>query len=223
MRLHGNEDALAEMTKAQSAENSHNEGDSDAKDGKKDKKSIEDRMIATRQILLAGAVNTPLAKDINQRLLALESDDPQSPITLIVNSPGGSVTDGFSIYDTIRFIRPPVKIVCAGLCASIATIILIATPKHLRLSLPNTRFLIHQPLIPGQVFGPASDLEITANEILKTRAKINEMLAEACSQPLDRVTQDTQRDYWLTADEATNYGLISGVVTRRDELDNVSA
>ncbi|NUN12670.1 MAG: ATP-dependent Clp protease proteolytic subunit [Myxococcales bacterium] len=222
MQAFGNGDTKLEAIMALSAETLKNESEADAKDGKKEKKSIEDRMMATRQVLLAGAVNTALAKDINQKLLALESDDSDAPITLMVNSPGGSVTDGFSIYDTIRFIRPPVRIVCAGLCASIATIILIATPKQLRLSLPNTRFLIHQPLIPGQVFGPASDLEITANEILKTRAKINEMLAEACGQPLDKVTMDTQRDYWLTADEAITYGLISGVVVHRRDLDGLT-
>ena len=107
------------------------------------------------------------------------------------------------------------------MCSSdlIATVILLGARKEHRLSLPNTRLLIHQPLIPGTVYGPASDLEITANELLKTRARINQLLAEECGQPLTRIEADTQRDYWLTADEAVQYGLVSRIVRNRSELD----
>ena len=151
-------------------------------------------------------------------LLALEADDAEAPITIIVNSPGGSVTAGFAIYDTIRFIQPRVRIVCAGLAASIATVILLGADKEDRLSMPNTRLLIHQPMIPMTVYGPASDLEITANELLKTRSRINELLAAETGQPIERVERDTLRDYWLTADEAVEYGLISRIVERRADL-----
>src|SRR5690606_12835378 len=120
---------------------------------------------------------------------------------------------GFAIYDTIRFITSEVTIVNTGLCASIATIINIAAKKENRLSMPNTRFLIHQPLIGGQLRGPATDLEIHANEILKTRERINKMLAEECGQPLSRVEKDTMRDYWMNAGEALEYGLISKVIS----------
>ena len=128
------------------------------------------------------------------------------------------MNSGFSIYDTIRFINSEVVIITAGLCASIATIINIAVPKERRLTMPNSRFLIHQPLINGQVYGPASDIEITANEIVKTRAKVNECLAEACGQDLKRLEEDTQRDYWMSAEEAIDYGLVHRIVRHKSEL-----
>ena len=118
----------------------------------------------------------------------------------------------------MRYVRSPVRLVNTGLCASIATIINIAAPKEQRYSLPNARFLIHQPLIMGQIEGQASDLEITAKEILKLREKINKLLAEACGQSIDRVGEDTTRDYWMTADEALDYGLINKIITSKDEL-----
>ncbi len=178
-----------------------------------------ERLLKTRTIQLFGPVNQKLAENIISALLLLEAEDPSKPITVVQNSPGGSVSDGFAIYDTMRFVKPEVRVVCVGLTASIATITLLGAKKENRVSLPNTRFLIHQPLISGHVFGPASDLEITAQEIIKTRDKINEMLSEATGQPLERVARDTQRDYWLDAKTALEYGLISRIVTDRGELD----
>ncbi len=179
---------------------------------------VQERLFRARQVFLSGPVTERLARRIVSELLALEGDDPHEPITLLVNSPGGSVSDGFAIYDTIRFIEPPVTILSMGLCASIATIILVAVPKERRLATPNTRMLIHQPHIPMDVYGPASDLEITAREIMRTRDRINELLAEATGQPLERVERDTQRDYWMGANEAIEYGLISRVVVNRREI-----
>jgi ATP-dependent Clp protease protease subunit len=192
------------------------------KDEKDDEKStpISEKLLKTRQLFLSGGVDSKLAKQTIMGLLALEADDPEKDITLFVNSPGGSVNDGFAIYDTIRFIKPRVKIVASGLCASIATVILIAAAKKDRLAMPNTRLLIHQPLIPMQVYGPASDLEITATEIIKTREKINALLAEECGQDLDRVIKDTQRDYWMDAEGAVKYGLVTRIITERAELDD---
>ena len=186
------------------------------------KESLAEKLLETRQLFLTGGVDEKLARKVIASLLMLEANDPEKPITLFVNSPGGSVNDGFAIYDTIRFIRPNVHIVCSGLCASIATVILVATDKEFRTSLPNTRFLIHQPLIYGQVQGQASDLEITATEILKTRGKIYDLLSEECDQPLEKVQKDTQRDYWMNAEEALEYGLISKVIHSRKELDALS-
>jgi ATP-dependent Clp protease, protease subunit len=177
------------------------------------------RLLASRTLVLAGAVDSRLSQRIANQLLLLESDDPDAPITMIMNSPGGSVSDGFLVYDMIRFVKPRIRILCTGLAASIATIILLAPAKEDRLSLPNTRFMIHQPLIPMSVYGPASDLEITANEILKTREKINRILAEGTGQTFERVSQDTQRDYWLDASQAVEYGLVDRVVGSRAELD----
>ncbi len=148
----------------------------------------------TRTIEMFGVVNTVLARRIISQLLFLESEDADKPITVLQNSPGGSVTDGFAIYDAMRFVKPELKIVCLGLTASIATITLLGAKKENRLTLPNTEFLIHQPLIHGNVVGVASDLEITARQILKTRELINEMLArETGSADRDRVAPHRAR------------------------------
>lgn len=176
------------------------------------------KLLESRQVQVEGVVDTELAKRTIAMLLALEADDAEAPITMWVNSPGGSVTDGFAIYDTMRFIGPDVRVVCSGLAASIATVILLGAPKAERLATPNCKLLIHQPMIPGVVRGPASDLEITAKDLLQTRERINLLLAEETGQPLERIEQDTNRDYWMTADEAVEYGLLTRVVRNRSEL-----
>jgi ATP-dependent Clp protease protease subunit len=179
---------------------------------------LSERMIKARTVILSGPVDDKLAARVIHELLLLEADDAEKPITIYLNSPGGSVTSGFAIYDMMRFVAPRVRVVCSGLTASIGTVILLGAAKEDRLALPNTRLLIHQPLIAGNVYGPASDLEITANEILKTRGKINQLLAAQTGQPLERIEADTQRDYWLTAQEALDYGLISRIVTHRSDI-----
>ena len=179
---------------------------------------IGERLLESRTIQLFGGVDGRLTRRVIGQLLYLEAADPKAPITVVQNSPGGSVNDGFAIYDTMRFIKPEVRIVCVGLTASIATITLLGAKKENRLTLPNTRFLIHQPLIPGNVFGPASDLEITAQEILKMRDKINHMLAAETGQKLKRVERDAQRDYWMDAEQAVEYGLVSRIVTSANEI-----
>jgi len=180
---------------------------------------IIERLFRSRQLQLSGPVDDKLASRIVAQLLALEAEDAKAPITIFLNSPGGSVSAGFAIYDAMRFIEPAVRVVCTGLTASIATVILLGAAREDRMATPNTRLLIHQPMIPGTVFGPASDLEITANELIKTRAKVNRMLADETGQPFERVEGDTQRDYWMTAEEAVEYGLISRVVQSRAEMD----
>ncbi len=172
----------------------------------------------TRTIEMFGVVNNALARRVISQLLFLESDDADKPITVLQNSPGGSVTDGFAIYDAMRFVKPEIKIVCLGLTASIATITLLGAKKENRVSLPNTEFLIHQPLIGGIVQGVASDLEITAKQILKTREIINDMLSRETGQPIEIVSRHTERDYWMNAQEALAYGLIARIVTHRAEI-----
>ena len=174
-------------------------------------------LLKKRTIFLSDAVTSKTAKETITSLLALDNES-QETIYLYINSPGGEVNSGLAIYDTIRFISSKVIVVTSGLCASIATIINIAVPKEQRLSLPNSRFLIHQPLIHGQVIGPASDLEITANEITKTRSQLNALLAEECGQSLEKVTEDTKRDYWMSSEEALKYGLIGQVIKSKTEL-----
>ena len=148
---------------------------SEAKKGKGEGSGLKmtERMLKSRTVLLSSDVSPSSARRVIEQLLVLEADDPDKPITLVVNSPGGDVHSGFAIYDVIRFIRPEVRIVCSGLAASIATVVLLAADKKNRLALPNCRLLLHQPLFHGEVFGPASDLEITANEIIKTKEHIN--------------------------------------------------
>ncbi len=187
---------------------------------KADDKGAFERMLKSRSILIRGVIDGKQAEKVMREALLLEGDDAEKPINVILNSPGGSVTDGMAIYDMLRFIRPKVRIVCAGLTASIATIILLAAEKEDRLSLPYTRFLIHQPLIMGQVVGPASDLEITANEILKTRGILNALLAKETGQKIARVEEDVQRDYWMRAEEAVDYGLIAGIIAHRSDLSD---
>ena len=175
-------------------------------------------LLEGRTVLIQGGVDGELAGKVIQQLLTLEQDDPEAPIKVVLNSPGGSVTEGFAIYDVMRFVSCPIRILCTGLTASIATVILLAAEKEHRLALPSTRFLIHQPLIMGQVIGPASDLEITANEIIKTREHVNKMLADETGQSVEKVSRDTQRDYWMSSEEAVTYGLIARVVHKRAEL-----
>lgn len=176
----------------------------------------EARLLENRVIMISEGINSTVAKRVVQHLLSLDAMG-NKPIFMYVNSPGGEVNSGFSIYDTMRFLKSEVRVINTGLCASIATIINLGAPKKYRMSMPNTKFLIHQPLIGGHVQGPASDLEITAREIIKTRARINQMLAEECGQPLAKVEEDTSRDYWMSAKEALEYGLIAKVINKIDE------
>ena len=191
----------------------------DKEEEKKEGRNMESLLLLEgRTIMIQGGIDGKVAGKVIRQTLLLEQDDPEKPIQVILNSPGGSVTEGFAIYDVLRFVQSPVRILCTGLTASIATVILLAADKKDRLSLPSARFLIHQPLIMGEVIGPASDLEITANEIIKTRALVNQLLADETGQPLEKVRKDTQRDYWMTAEEAVSYGLIARIVTSRSEL-----
>ena len=179
---------------------------------------IKEALFDNRIVIISNSIDSKVASATIANLLALDYQDNSSPITIYQNSPGGEVTSGFAIYDTIRFLKSPVYIVNTGLCASIATIINISVPKENRFSMPNCKFLIHQPLISGQVQGVASDLEITAKDIVKTRAKINTLLAQACGQDIKKVEQDTTRDYWMTAAEALDYGLIGKIIDKMSDI-----
>ncbi len=178
----------------------------------------ETKLLEKRIIFVSEAINSTVAKRVVSQLLALDAQESNQPIYMYLNSPGGEVNSGFAIYDTMRFLSSEVRVVCTGLTASIATIMLLGAPKKHRYTMPNTRFLIHQPLIGGNIQGQASDLEITAKEIIKTRSKINQMLAKECGQPLEKVEEDTARDYWMTAQEALEYGLITKIVGNLKEI-----
>ncbi|RDB35754.1 ATP-dependent Clp protease proteolytic subunit [Spirobacillus cienkowskii] len=180
--------------------------------------STQKKLFDQRIIVLSEAIHAASAKKVIERLLALEAADPTKEIWLFLNSPGGEVNSGFGIYDTIRFIRPDVKIVVTGLAASAATVILLAADAQYRFSMPNSRLLIHQPLIGGNIQGQASDIEIHAKEILKTREKIAELYTKETKQPIERVRRDIERDYWMTAQEALEYGLLSRIITSWNEV-----
>ena len=173
-------------------------------------------LIKARTILISDPIDYKLTSRVIAQLLYLDNDDAEKPIKIFINSPGGSADDGFAIYDIIRFVRSPVKIISAGLSASAATVIMLAAKKENRFALPNARIMIHQPSMRS--FGAAEDLRRTAEQILKLRQRINELYAQETGQPLAKVSEDTDRDYWMTAQEAVEYGLISRVVNNHDEL-----
>jgi ATP-dependent Clp protease protease subunit len=184
---------------------------------KKEEVSLTERLLNTRTLTLFETVTSKVAKEIVQGLFLLEAYDDAKPINLFINSPGGEVTSGFAIYDAIRFIKPEVRVIATGLCASIATIITVAVKKENRLSLPNCRFLIHQPSISG-IAGSTADIEITAREIMKTKAYLNQILSKETGQTLARVEQDMDRDYWMTANEAKEYGLVTRIIQSKADL-----
>lgn len=174
------------------------------------------KFLNTRQIILSGEVNKDLAEKVIRQLLILEADSASKPIYVYIDSPGGDVDAGFAIFDMIRFIKPPVYTIGMGLVASAGALILLAAPKNYRLGLPNSHYLIHQPL--SGIKGVATDIEIHAKEIEKIRAKINALIAEETGKDVSDVAKDTDRDYWLLADEAAAYGLILQVIKTRSDL-----
>jgi len=173
------------------------------------------KMLKTRTILLSGEIQKNLAEKTIRQLLLLE-DMSNEPIRIFIDSPGGDADAGYAIFDMIRFIRPPVWTVGMGLVASAAAIIQLAAPKEHRIGLPNSHYLIHQPL--SGIRGVATDIEIHAKELEKLREKINRLISGETGIPYERVEKDTDRDYWMSAAEAVNYGLINKVITNRDEM-----
>ena len=174
------------------------------------------RLLRDRIVFLTGEVNDQSASSVIGQLLFLESENPDNDISLYINSPGGSVTAGMGIYDTMRFIRPKVNTICVGLAASMGALLLSSGEKGKRYALPHSRVMIHQPL--GGMQGQATELEIVAREILRSKRELNQILADNTGKPLEEVARDTERDYWLTAEEALQYGLIDRIFTTREEL-----
>ena len=174
---------------------------------------IYTRLGQERIIFLGQEVTDALANRIVAYMLYLDSDDPNKPIYLYINSPGGSVTAGLAIYDTMQYIKADVITICLGLAASMGSFLLAAGTKGKRLALPNSRIMIHQPM--GGTRGQATDIEIEANEILRVRSELNNMLAERTGQSLEKIEKDTDRDYYMSAEEAKEYGLIDQVIEER--------
>jgi ATP-dependent Clp protease protease subunit len=173
------------------------------------------KMLKTRTILLSGEIRKGLAEKTIRQLLLMEATGDE-PVRIFIDSPGGDADAGYAIFDMIRFIKPPVYTIGMGLVASAAAIIQLAAPKERRLGLPNSHYLIHQPL--SGIRGVATDIEIHARELEKLRAKINRLIAEETGNPNEQVEKDTDRDYWMSAQEAVKYGLINKVIINRDEM-----
>mgnify|MGYP006078135043 FL=1 len=188
------------------------------KEGEKNTEStdfIDEKLFKSRTITIFGEINDKLAQAVTAKLLALAADN-DDPITIYISSPGGHVESGDVIYDMIKFIEPEVKVIGTGWVASAATTIYLAADKENRFSLPNTRFLVHQPL--GGARGDATDIAIQAEEIVKMRGRINQLVADETGQPLERVAKDTDRDYWMTVDEAIEYGIVNKIVKSIAEI-----
>ena len=174
---------------------------------------IYSRLLKERIIFLVGPVEDYMANVIVAQLLFLESENPDKDIFLYINSPGGSVSAGMAIYDTMNFIKPDVSTLCTGMAASMGAFLLAAGAKGKRIALPNSRVMIHQP--SGGAQGQATDIEITAKEILKIRQRLNEILAQQTGQSLEKIAADSERDKWMDAMEAKDYGMVDQVITNR--------
>ncbi|MDE6432179.1 MAG: ATP-dependent Clp protease proteolytic subunit [Opitutales bacterium] len=191
----------------------------DDEDGENEKKAdnacqalIQKRFLKERKIFLWGEVNDESAQDITEKLLYLELVKPASPIDFFINTPGGSITAGMAIYDTMKLIKSPIRVIVTGLAASMGSILLCGAKKGNRLLYPSARVLIHQPLIMGQIVAPAVDINIQANEMEKTRDELNKILAEASGQKIEKIKKDTDRDFYMNAHEAIEYGLADEIV-----------
>lgn len=177
---------------------------------------VGDRLLRARTIIISGEITQKLTATVSAQLLALSAES-EAPITLFINSQGGHVEAGDTIHDLIRFVRAPVRIIGTGWVASAAALIFVSVPRDQRYCLPNTRFLLHQPA--GGTGGTASDIDIEAKEIIRMRDRLNRLFAKATGQPLERIEEDTHRNFWLEAAAAQRYGLVGHIIERASELD----
>ena len=176
---------------------------------------IFSRLLKDRIIFLSEDVNSASASLVVAQLLFLESEDPDKEISLYINSPGGSITDGMAIVDTINYIKCPVSTICVGMAASMGAVLLASGAKGKRFATPNAEILIHQPLISGGLSGQTTEIKIHADHMVKTREKLNKLLSERTGQNLETIERDTERDNYMTAEEALEYGLIDGILDKR--------
>jgi len=175
---------------------------------------IQRRFLSQRKIFLWGPITDETAKDLSEKILYLESTEPGKEITFYMNTPGGSITAGMAVYDTMRLVTSPITIVVTGMAASMGSILLCAAAKGRRMIYPHGRVLIHQPIISGRFIGPATDINIQAQEMEKLRGELNQILADASGQPIDKISRDSDRDFYLNAMEAVAYGLADKIVEK---------
>jgi ATP-dependent Clp protease protease subunit len=184
------------------------------KEEKENPIKIQETFLEERKVFLWGEVSDKSARDVTEKLLYLETKDPGKEITFYINTPGGSITAGMAIYDTMKLIRSPITVVVTGMAASMGSILLCGADKGKRLLYPHSRVLIHQPLISGQMIAVAVDIHIQAQEMERLRDELNAILAESSGQPLEKIQKDTDRDFYMTASEAIEYGLADAVVDK---------
>ena len=182
---------------------------------------IYSRLLKDRIIFLGAPIDDIFSNLIIAQLLFLEAEDPEKDINLYINSPGGSVTAGMGIYDTMQYVKPPITTICLGQAASMGALLLAAGTKGKRYALPNARVMIHQPM--GGFQGQATEIDIHAREILKIRERLNQILSEHTGQALEKISQDTERDYFMSGTEAKDYGLIDEVIVRASEKENAGS
>ena len=180
-------------------------------EGKSSQNKIQDTFLEQRKVFLWGEVSDKSARDVTEKLLFLEFKEPGKPITFYINTPGGSITAGMAVYDTMQLISSPIKVVVTGMAASMGSILLSGAEKGQRVLYPHSRVLIHQPLISGQMVAVAVDIHIQAKEMEKLRDELNNILANASGQPLEKIQKDTDRDFYMTAEEAIEYGLADSI------------
>lgn len=185
-----------------------------SKDDKNESIKIQETFLKERKVFLWGEVSDKSARDVTEKLLYLETKDPGKEITFYINTPGGSITAGMAVYDTMKLISSPIKVVVTGMAASMGSILLCGADKGKRLLYPHSRVLIHQPLISGQMIAVAVDIHIQAKEMERLRDELNLILSESSGQPLEKIEKDTDRDFYMTACEAIEYGLADGVIDK---------
>jgi ATP-dependent Clp protease protease subunit len=188
--------------------------DGDEKD--KDGGNLLKQLLKTRAIQVFEPISDKIARKVHSQLLLMQQADEKAPVTVYVNSPGGAADSGFAIYDSLRYFKPPVRTVVNGLCASAAIMVFLAAPRERRFSLPNSRFLLHQPSTFVQ--GSASDIQISAEEIVKLRERYNQIVGVETGKTAEQVTRDADRDFWLSPEEARSYGLVGKVVKQIGEI-----
>jgi len=191
------------------------EPEEEVEEKSKPKKGLMERLLETRTITIFGEINMKLAQEVTEKLMLLAADSDED-IKIFINSPGGHVESGDTIFDMIRFVKPKVKVIGTGWVASAGALIYAAAERENRYSLPNTRFLLHQPM--GGVRGQAQDIKIEAEEIIKMRERLNRIFSEQTGQPVEKVTKDTERNFWMSAKEAIDYGLVGKIINSTDEI-----
>jgi len=185
--------------------------------GDKEFVSLFKQLLKARTIFVEEVVTDALSRKVHAALVLMQQADEKAPVTVYVNSPGGSADSGFAIFDFMRFVKPPIRTVVSGLCASAAVLIYLAAPKEKRFALPNARFLLHQP--STMVFGSASDVAINAEEIIKLRERYNQIVSTETGKTVEQVTKDADRDFWLSAAQAREYGLVGRIVKSYSEIE----